>query len=75
MNPSYKITPKGNMVMDLTESMGIMYQEQREAFFHSLKEAVQRMERGDTDFQVAFHLVETLAIAGLVPSAIAEDRP
>jgi hypothetical protein len=73
MEPSYTITPKGNMVMNLTESMEIMYQEQREAFFHSLKEAVQRMERGDTDFQVAFHLVEALSIAGLVPSGAVED--
>jgi|GEM_PF-4467265 len=75
MEPCYNITPQGSMVLALTESLERMLQEQREAFYHSLKGAVQRMERGDTEFQVAFFLSEALAIIGLVASGVTEDLP
>jgi len=75
MKPCYTITPKGSMVLDLTERLERMLQEQREAFYLSLKGVVQRLERGDTEFQVAFFLAEALAIVGLVASGVAEDQP
>ncbi len=73
MEETYHVTAKGLMTLDLANSLDAMLQEQREAFYLSLRDAARRMAQGDNNLNIALALVDTLAIAGLVPSGTTED--